>query len=233
MKTLSPYLKALFELVYPSLCEYCQQETKVREEPFCVPCLCQLPYTGHELKKENPFSNHFYGETLPENSAALFHLQQGGQVEKMLYRLKYHSRPKTGVELGIFFGKMLSELENWAVIQAIIPVPLHYQKELARGYNQSERFARGLGKAMGIPVLNHVLKRKIHTSTQTRMNRMERLKNTQNAFEVVDGSVLTDQHILLVDDVLTTGSTLKACAAELITIKGIHISMATIAMGSM
>jgi len=228
---INPYFSSVINLIYPELCEYCQLESKVQGGPFCLPCLCKLPFTAYENLKQNDFTRHFEGRVQIDTGAALFHLSQGGQIEKILHRLKYEEKPQIAYNLGRFYGQILERYPNWKSADFLIPVPLHPKKQRKRGYNQSESFAKGISAEIGIPICTNVLVRKVNTSTQTKMNRVQRLFNTENSFGLINESNLLNKKIILLDDVLTTGATLEACAVQLSKISGIQISMLTIAMG--
>lgn len=150
------------------------------------------------------------------------------RVQKLLHKLKYKGVKELGVLMGKKYGLMLKNAQPYDSIDYIIPVPLHPDKFKSRGYNQSEEFAKGLSLSMNIPQLNDQLFRKIASSTQTKKTKIERWENVKDIFEIKDSSLLEGKHILLVDDVITTGSTLEACARVLLEVKGIELSVAAI-----
>ncbi len=162
----------------------------------------------------------------------MFHFVKGGRAQRLLHQLKYGGKPQIGVQLGEWFGRDLRLSPWFSEVQAIVPVPLHPRKERMRGYNQSDAFARGLSMAMGAPWYKQGLKRRIFTETQTKKGRLERFGNVEEVFEAGEPAQLAGKHILLVDDVTTTGATLEACAIPLLTLNGVKLSMATIALAS-
>jgi len=228
---LKPYVDGLVHLVYPDLCLSCEKEVRIDDDAFCLSCLCKMPFTNFEKENSNEFTKHFLGRVDIKSGSALFHLVHGSTIEQMLHRLKYQNRPDIGIALGRFYGKVLKNQILFKSIDGIIPIPLHPKKKKIRGYNQSEQFAIGLSEILQIPVFNQAIKRVVFTKTQTKMNRVGRIKNTENAFSLLDAKALTGKQILLVDDVLTTGSTMEACANKINHLKNIKISMLTIAMG--
>lgn len=158
--------------------------------------------------------------------------QKGGRVQHLLHQLKYRGRQDVGVYLGKMYGLTLSRIPDYRNVELILPVPLHTRRLHFRGYNQSACFAQGLSEALDIPWSDALLLRTAHTETQTNKSRMERFENVARAFEVPDPDGIVGKHILLVDDVLTTGATLEACGTLLLEIPGISLSLATIAMAS-
>ncbi len=150
-------------------------------------------------------------------------------VQRLIHQLKYKGNYEIGVFLGKLCGSKLKDSEYFNTADVIIPVPLHWKKVKKRGYNQSEMFAKGLSKIMGAELNTTVLSRKVHTETQTRKSRQERWKNVSDVFELSAPGQLTGKHILLVDDVITTGATLEASATRLCSIPDVKISIATIA----
>jgi ComF family protein len=150
-------------------------------------------------------------------------------VQHLIHSLKYKGSRETGVYLGKLLGTDLQKSELFSSVELVIPVPLHPKKQHKRGFNQSERIGEGIGRAMKIPLLNDRLIRIIHTSTQTKKTRESRWDNVKNAFSVQETSDLENKHILLVDDVLTTGATLESCSRQLLKIPGVRVSVATLA----
>ena len=226
-----PILKALGGLVFPNLCLLCERQTPVVSNGFCMKCLCTLPLSGMENLEVNVFTRQFRNRQILERGIAMCYLSKGSSLSHLIHRMKYGNRPDLALALGRFFGQILCEKQCLNDLDAILPVPLHPRKQKIRGYNQSERIATGLAEVMKKPVREDVLFRNVFTETQTRKNRMERLMNMENAFVVKATESWNGKHILLVDDVLTTGSTLDGCARVLRTIPSIRISMLTLVMG--
>lgn len=231
--SLSSYFKGLLHLVFPELCLFCGNHTPVKDGLFCIKCLLKLPYTRFEHVAENTFTKHFKSRFPVASGAAMFFLNRGSGIERMLYLLKYGNRPDIGVKLGEFYGEILKEVDHFSGLDAIVPVPLHPKKLAKRGYNQSEQFAIGIGRVIGVPVKTDLIRRTRFTQTQTKMNRAERVMNTEAAFagsELLQGKKYS---ILLVDDVLTTGATFEGCIqAVLHQNKETEVHLITIAMGN-
>ena len=224
-----PYLTDFLSLFFPNLCLICQYRSSLTQHNFCLSCQQRLPYTNFHEVKENLFTDRFWGRIPLQTGAALFFLHKNGLVQELIYRLKYNDRPKIGIQLGRLYGNILKNHSVFATADYIVPVPLHPTRKRKRGYNQSTQFAIGLSEAMKIPYEERILKRIIATTTQTHKSRLERFENVLAAFVVNDPTLAQNKHILLVDDVLTTGATMEACATRLLEVKGVKISMATIA----
>lgn len=163
-------------------------------------------------------------------ATSMLYFVKDSPVQHLLHRIKYQGQQQAGVDLGKMYGAELRVQESWKDIEVIIPVPLHPSRLHQRGYNQSACFARGLGESMQCKVLENGLQRVRATDTQTHMNRQERLKNTDQAFKVKMPEVLKNKHVLLVDDVMTTGATLEACVIPLLDLEGVRVSLATLAI---
>jgi ComF family protein len=230
--SLTYYFKGLLHLVFPELCLVCGIHTPVKDGLFCIKCLAKLPYTHFERESENTFTKHFKSRFPVASGAALFFLNRGSGIERMLYLLKYGNRPDIGVKLGEFYGEFLKELDHFSGLDAIVPVPLHPKKMAKRGYNQSEQFAIGIGRMIGVPVKTELLRRTRFTQTQTKMNRAERVKNTEAAFAGSEQLRAKKYSILLIDDVLTTGATFEGCIQAIMhQNKETKVHLITIAMG--
>ncbi len=225
-----PYLADLISIFFPKLCLICQQQSTLRHHGFCFACQQKLPFTNFHLTHENAFTDRFWGRIPLQAGAALFFLQKDGVVQEIVYQLKYNDRPKIGIQLGRLYGKILKNHSVFAAADLILPVPLHPSRNRKRGYNQSTQFAIGLSEILHIPVNDTALIRTIATTTQTKKTRLERFENVLSAFQVRDRIAIANKHILLVDDVLTTGATLEACATHLLEIEGVTMSMLTIAI---
>ncbi len=198
------------------------------KEILCVRCQQQLPKTNFHLHQENEFTHRFWGRLDLFAGASLFRFTKKGKVQHLIHELKYKGKTNVGVELGIYYGHQLLESPLFRDIDCIVPVPLHPRKLHKRGFNQSDLFAKGLSQSMGIPHYPDGLKRRVYTETQTKKSRAERLANVLDAFEVYKPGRMQGKHILLVDDVITTGATLEACGVKLLEIPGVKLSMATI-----
>lgn len=215
-------------LFFPRYCLGCSGSLTKDEQQVCIHCLTDIPKTKSHENETNFVAQKFYGKVNFSHALAYFTFQQEGTVQKLLHQIKYNNQPQLAVELG---ERYAIELERKLVkipFDVIIPVPLHFKKLKIRGYNQSEMFANGLDSRWQIPVNAQALKRDVFTTTQTSKTRLERWKNVESIFTVNDLSIL-DKHILIVDDVITTGATIEACANALIENGAKTISVAAIA----
>lgn len=192
-------------------------------------CWHDLPVTNFHFSPDNKVAKLFWGRVQIENATAFFAYNKGSNYQHLIHFIKYKGLKKLGFETGIRFGQTLKNAVNFGDADIIVPVPLHREKEKQRGYNQSEWIASGLGVSMQKPVSVNNLVRKIHTSTQTRKNRFERWENVDSIFEIKNPGVFAGKLVLLIDDVVTTGSTLEACTSELLKISGTRVSVAALA----
>jgi ComF family protein len=199
------------------------------EDLICMQCLGRLPYTKWHMDNENPLHRIFWGKVPIQGVTSMLYFHHGNRVQKLLHKLKYKGAKELGVYIGKRYGIQLKRVQPFSEVEAIVPVPLHPKKYKIRGYNQSEQFAIGLAQSMKIPVVSDQLFRKIASETQTRKSKIERWKNVKDIFAVKETDKLMGKHILLVDDVITTGSTLEACARVLLEIPDVKISVASIA----
>lgn len=223
------WLDDLLWLVYPELCVSCDKPLNAGEKCLCTSCRFHLPKTNFHLEEVNPIIKHFWGKVKVEAAAAYFLFTKGEKVQHLIHQLKYRKRKDIGVFLGELYGYDLKKSAVFSTVDVIIPVPLHPKKLRKRGYNQSECFAEGLSQSLKVPYDVKSLKRKKETQTQTRKHRFERFENVNNVFSVTKPELLKGKHILLVDDVITTGSTLVACAEALLDVPGTKVSIAAIA----
>jgi len=223
------WISDFVSLIYPRICVCCGNSLWRHEQIICTACSFRLPRTNYHLELENPVSRVFHGRVNIESAAAFLLFNKGNKVQRLIHQLKYKGRKDIGIWLGLEYGQVLRYSPFFTCIDLIIPVPLHKKKLMLRGYNQSDLFAAGLSRAMNIPVENKLLVRTRATATQTRKGRYDRWKNVEEMFAIPDSLPLTDKHILLVDDVITTGATLESCIATLRAVKGVRVSVATIA----
>lgn len=215
-------------LIYPENCAACGQTLLKNEKTLCTHCIIQLPKTNYWLYKDNPVSKIFWGRIPVENACSFLHFTKGGNVQHLLHQLKYKGNQMAGILAGKLFG---SELLNtpFSEIDAIVPVPLHLAKLKKRGYNQSELIAQGLSESIQKPLAKNWLIRKIASETQTKKNRFMRWENVKEIFATDNEAEFEGKHILLVDDVVTTGATIEACAQLLLKVKNVKVSIAALA----
>lgn len=229
MKILQQSLDSAFCLFYPRLCLSCGKKHLPPKQIICTTCDFKLPRTDFHLFLENDFTKKFWGRVNIHTASSLFYFYKKSNTQNLIHNLKYKGKKQIGVNLGKMLGKVLSKSNLYQDIDLIVPIPLHLKKEIMRGYNQSSVFAQGLSEAMNIPYLENGLHRKFYTETQTEKSRIERFQNVIEAFHVPQPHLLKDKHILLVDDVLTTGATLEAGTIKLLEVEGTKVSLATIA----
>ncbi len=229
MALIKSYFSDFVSLIFPRSCLACGSSLFKHENSICTMCLHQLPKTNFHLEPDNMVTKHFWGKVPLEAGASLYYFEKGGRVQNLLHQFKYKKFTEVGMELGLLYGKKLKKAEPYQSCDYIIPVPLHKSKLKKRGFNQSAIFAEGLSQAMSIPTLFDNLVRKIATQTQTKKHAYERYQNTSAIFELKNPKQLEGKHILLVDDVITTGSTLEACIAALQRAQNVKVSVATIA----
>ena len=174
-------------------------------------------------------ARQLWGRFYFEQAIAFLYFQKGSRVQNLMHQLKYNNCPEVGIKLGELYAYELLRAKDWKKADIIIPVPLHPTKQKKRGYNQSEQISLGLATVLQIPISTHHLVRAQNTETQTRKLRYARYENLKDIFLVKNGSELSQKHIMLVDDVMTTGATLEACSLELLKIEGLKISICTLA----
>lgn len=229
IKNLSSGLSHLF---YPQLCEGCSKPLVGDEEVLCLDCnVYNLPRTAYHHIAENETAMRFAGRIPFVKATSFAYFTPDGLLQHLLHRLKYENRKEIGVFLGKQLGYDLKQVKWAQEIDAIVPVPLHPRKRSARGYNQAELIADGMSEVLHIPVIANVLVRTRDTESQTQKSRSERMENMKNAFAASSDS-LKNKHVLLVDDVLTTGATLEACAYEILKTEGTKLSLATIGIAN-
>ena len=199
------------------------------ERLVCTHCRNLLPKTGYELNEDNPLARLFYGKVRLKAVTACFFFSKEGKVQHLIHELKYKGNKDAGVFLGQELGKTMQEAPLFQGIDWLVPVPLHPKRERERGYNQSLMIAQGISEVTGVPVLDNVLLRSVNTATQTHKSKEERWKNVKDIFELRHPERLEGKYVLLVDDVVTTGSTLEACALTMSKVSDITISCATAA----
>lgn len=203
----------LSHLIYPSTCLVCENEVVAETDLLCVSCYGNLHFTHYEKFDEpSDLDQVFWGRVPLENTCALLCFQKNSGTQNILHAIKYAGKQKLAFEMGALFGqKLMENSAKYGTIEALIPVPLHPKKAFLRGFNQSERIAAGIASVLAIPVDEKLLTRGVFTESQTKKSRMNRWDNVSDVFRVDVTHISNYQHIALVDDVVTTGSTLESC----------------------
>lgn len=220
----------LLGLVYPRLCAACGREHPARGQCLCLSCRFLLPYTDYHEVPGNDMALRLRGRFPFEAATAMFYFLKDSPVQEMLHRIKYQGHFQAAYDLGRSYGPMLRAQPGFSGLEGVVPVPLHPRREHQRGFNQSAWFGRGLSEALGVPLWEKQLIRRRNTRTQTAMGRQDRLRNIEGAFDLHQPERLQNRHLLLVDDVMTTGATLESCATVLLGVPGVRLSLATIAI---
>lgn len=220
----------MVELFYPNLCFACEQRPAPKNSSICVHCEYHITPTNYHLMADNPVMERFWGRIPLQHASSCFAFTKGGLLQNLIHQLKYENKPEIGVELGKIYGALLKNCPPYDTVNYIIPVPLHPKKKHARGYNQAAMFAQGLALGMDKEWSEDFLIKVEHTETQTKKSRLDRFANVESAFGLANVEEIKGKHLLLVDDVITTGATLEACAATLLEVEGVKVSLAAIAL---
>ena len=220
---------SLLNFFYPKLCISCGKVLLQTEHLLCLHCLHNLPETRYHEFDDSPLTKLFMGRVAVENVGSFLFYKKGNQVQKILHHLKYSGGKELGAFLGHIYGMQLLEHAKWKTVDLIIPIPLHKKKEKKRGYNQSEWIAKGLSNGMQIPYCSNMLIRSEFTETQTKKSRFHRWENVKEVFQLVNPDALQNKHILICDDVLTTGATLEAAIQKLQAAPSAKVSVVTLA----
>lgn len=223
-------LKSIINLFFPPVCAGCRSFLVSNENVICTVCRHNIPLTNHHLNPENEAFKKFYGRIPVEHASALLYFHKKGIVQELIHNLKYKGQEEIGTVLGSWY---VDDLKNSAVLQSvdeIIPVPLHKRKLRERGYNQVTNFGTTLSNDLNIPYNPNLLVRNIYSKTQSKKTLLNRSDGIDTIFDVAFSEKDHDKHFLLIDDVLTTGSTLEACSHALLKIPGAKISIVCMAM---
>lgn len=229
MNKLTWRISDLAELFFPMLCTTCGERLISQEKYVCFNCWNDLPVTNFHENEENKVAQLFWGRVQIEHATSYFSYKKGSKYQHLIHFVKYKGLKELGFETGRRFGFVLAETNSFNSVDVIVPVPLHPQKQKKRGFNQSDWIAQGIAETLKRPLSKGNLFRELHTTTQTRKNRFERWQNVEGIFGVNNPKDFFGKHILLVDDVVTTGSTLEACAYQLLILENTKVSIATLA----
>lgn len=219
-------INTLVGLIFPNLCVGCNGVLLAAEQHICTHCIENFPETKFHTLPENQLEKAFWGRVKLEQAFSFLIFRKQGIVQKILHELKYSNNPKLGIMLGQLYGSKLKE--SGIHFDAILAIPLHDKKLKLRGYNQSDCFAQGLAQSLQCAHLTNVVIRKKYTETQTRKGRFDRWLNVGDVFDIQSPELISNKRVLLVDDVITTGATIEACAHSILSHTP-HLSVASIA----
>lgn len=227
---LKVWLSSFLSLFFPRCCVVCGRPLAKGEECICTMCNINLPRTNYHLWKENPVEQLFWGKIPLERATSFFFYRKGSDFRQILHQLKYGGQKEIGTVMGRYMAAELLPSGFFQGIDVIVPIPLHKKKQRLRGYNQSEWIARGIAAVTKIPVDTESVMRCKNTETQTRKSAFERWENVDGIFDLPHSECFIGKHVLIIDDVLTTGATTVACASRLQEVEGIRVSVLTLAM---
>lgn len=223
------FFRDIYHLFFPKICACCKEQLLQNESILCLNCRFELPLTNFTNETDNNVEKTFFGRLPIHFGSSLFYYKTKGTSQQLIYQLKYKGHEEIGTFLGNWMGKELKDSKRFPKIDYIVPVPLHKNKLNKRGYNQLTMFGLSISKIIGAAYIDTILIRKSVTETQTLKQRFDRWKNVQEIFHVTDLSYFNNKHLLLIDDVITTGATLEACAAQLLKSNNVKISIVTMA----
>ena len=220
----------LLNLFFPRVCMACDTHLNDNEKHICTFCRNELPVTNFHLDSQNAVAKRLYGRVNFQNATSLLWFNKKGLVQHLIHNLKYKGHEQVGIFLGKWLGEELSEIDAYINIDVVIPVPLHKSKLRKRGFNQVDKFGKEIAKALSVEYNDKVLIKTKATSTQVFKDRLRRILTHEADFSISEHDTLKGKHILLVDDIITTGATIEACVNQLLTIEGVTISVATMAI---
>jgi len=223
-------LEHIVNLFFPKVCYACYNALGDNEDTICVTCRNDLPVTNFHFNDDDSVIKVLYGRAKIEHGTALFRFEKKGLVQQLIHGLKYKGYENIGFVLGNWLGGELNEVDAYRTIDVVIPVPLHNKKLKTRGYNQVEKFGQQIAKALDVEYKDDVLVKITNTKSQTTKGRLTRWTNSDELFALKNMETIDNKHILLVDDIITTGATLEACVNVLSQVKNIKISIATMAI---
>jgi ComF family protein len=223
--------QSFLHLVFPHVCAGCGSDLNAKESLLCIRCVHDLPATGFEYLPNNPVEKIFWGRVPVEAATAGYYFTKSSLVQVLIHQLKYRGARELGILLGRLLGEQILQSERFQA-DLLVPLPLFQKRERERGYNQAEAIARGISEATRLPLVTGAVLRPEFTETQTRKGRIERWKNIEGKFSVAKPEAIQGRHLLLIDDVITTGATLESCGSSLLAVPGTSLSIATLCYAS-
>ncbi|HNR15086.1 MAG TPA: phosphoribosyltransferase family protein [Chitinophagaceae bacterium] len=231
MITLKEIKDSVLHLLFPHICTGCGSDILHEESVLCMRCIDAMPETNFELHPDNPVEKIFWGRLPLAGATAQFYFTKESLMQHLMHQFKYKGNKELGMQLGKIMGEQIKKSARFEA-DALVPLPLFAAKEKKRGYNQAAILCEGMAEAMNLPVLDRIISRPQYTETQTKKGRIERWKNMEGKFILSDADAIKNMHLLLVDDVVTTGATLEACGNELLKAENVRLSIATLCIAS-
>ena len=222
---------SFLHLLFPHVCTGCGSDILNEETMLCMRCIDAMPETNFDIHADNPVEKTFWGRLPLMGATAQFYFTKESLMQHLMHQFKYKNNKDLGLQLGRIMGEQIGKSGRFNA-DALIPLPLFLAKEKRRGYNQATVLCQGMAESMKIPVLDKVVIRPQHTETQTKKGRIDRWKNMEGKFILSDPHVIRNKHLLLIDDVVTTGATLEACGNELLKAENVRLSVATLCVAS-
>lgn len=229
INSLTPHAQNFLRLFFPHTCEGCGTNILHRNSILCPRCFAKLPETGFIQTANNLVEKKFYGQINIRAAGSMYYFTKKSLLQHLIKQLKYYNNTDVGYYFGKQLGIALANSQRFKDVDVIIPLPLNPRRERKRGYNQSAIIVEGISQEWNKPILTKVVQRAVFTETQTQKDRITRWQSMQNVFYVSDKDAITNKHVLLVDDIVTTGATLEACAEKILQVPGTKVYIATIA----
>lgn len=229
MTLVKNYIDDFLHLFFPHICLGCNSDVLNKEDELCAACLSNLPETGFLSAPNNPVEKIFYGRLNIQNAGSAFYFSKNSVIQNLIIQLKYRSNQNAGKFLGKLIGKKILSSNRFNDVDVIVPLPLNDKKLYKRGYNQSLAIVEGINSAWNKPVVTNAVERIAFTETQTHKGRIARWQTMEGVFVVSEPALIQNKHVLLVDDVVTTGATLEACGTVILNVPGTKLSMLTAA----
>jgi ComF family protein len=224
--------ESILHLLFPHLCAGCGTDTITIEHYLCAQCVSALPQTAFEKHAHNPLEKIFWGRLPLVAATARYYFTKHSQLQELMHQFKYRERKELGFYLGRLLGSAIASTDRFNDVDVLVPLPLFVDKERQRGYNQSMVLCEGIADVWLRPILDNAVARIYATESQTKKNRVERWQNMQDRFQLLDPAAVANKHILLIDDVITTGATLEACGRVLLNGQNTRLSIATLCISA-